>query len=429
MAPTSTRRSSPRQGAPAPAAAPELPPHTLEDGTKVNPATGEVVDDDPPIDPEKVREAYQREDIARRAAEAAREALAEAERSELPPGQIGTLVITGTPRQRAALFAAMAQVLGEVSRVPKNGWNAHFNYPFATEADVMDVVRPAMSRAGLCLFPSVEQMNGGAGSAVTGTMGVTFAHAAGATVTTTWMGMVKPAGEKDDKGYWKLYTGVMKYVVLKTFMVPTGDEPEADGNHQGDGRQNSGNRQQRRDRQQARREQRQQDDDGTPAAVDQLRRLDRLAAHQLVPEGVRTRIRASLESGTMTAAQAQDTEAYLRRNIGAAGGDAAAWLADPTPNGNGKHPEPASTPAQAGAPAEDTPPAEGKITTAQAQRIHVIAGKEGWDDGALRLYLHETYGSDHARDCPAATYEDVVANLSIPSVRDHYLDRSEQTST
>lgn len=149
-------------------------------------------------------------------------------RPEPVPGAqaVGNLTLTGTPEQRAALFAAMAHVLGEVQRVPKTGVNEHFGYRFATEADVTDVVRPAMAAAGLCVFPTVDQVSV-EGLNVRGWMTVTFAHAGGATVTTTWSGFVRMAGEKDDKGLWKLYTGIMKYVILKTFLVPTGDEPEA----------------------------------------------------------------------------------------------------------------------------------------------------------------------------------------------------------
>ncbi len=44
-------------------------------------------------------------------------------------------------------------------------------------------------------------------------------------MTTSWVGQ---GLDNADKGYYKAYTGAVKYFLMKTFMISTGDDPELD---------------------------------------------------------------------------------------------------------------------------------------------------------------------------------------------------------
>lgn len=406
MTPASPRRRAPATAPEPPEAAPQEDAPQAE---TVDLETGEVLDAPHPLTITLAASSNGPID----------DALTEAEYLGVPATTIGTLQITGTARQRALLFAAMASVLGEIHRVPKAGINAHFNYRFATESDVMDVVRPAMARAGLCILPSVETIDLGDGAKiVTGVLSVTFAHAAGATATTLWHGFTRASGDKDDKQVWKLYTGAMKYVVLKTFMVPTGDEPEADG-------QGADERPARRQRSRAR-----STEDAEPAPVElasefQKATLRVLAKDPHVPEEDAQRILARLDR--LTAERAQDAEAYLRRTIAEHGGNPAVASAPVDTRTPGPLDPDADELPLGDAPTEPEPlpPEAGEvlITPKQAARVHALAARAGWNEAWLKLYLVDTIGSEHATDCAAADYGDVTANLDDPATRDYYADR------
>ena len=59
------------------------------------------------------------------------------------------------PQGMGMLAAAMACVLADVGRVPKNGRNNFHGYDYAVEADIVDSVRDSLAANGLVLFPSV----------------------------------------------------------------------------------------------------------------------------------------------------------------------------------------------------------------------------------------------------------------------------------
>lgn len=131
---------------------------------------------------------------------------------------------------QASLYAAMCAASAEMQSVAKSGRNDFHNYDYATEADITQAVRPILARHGLCWFPSVVDHtseplpNSKRGERLsTVTMEIVWCHSSGGTMTTRWVGQGMDAG---DKGYYKAYTGAIKYALLKTFMIPTGDDPE-----------------------------------------------------------------------------------------------------------------------------------------------------------------------------------------------------------
>lgn len=123
------------------------------------------------------------------------------------------------------LHGKLAEVMAEVGRVPKRGRNEFHKYDYATEADIVDAVRGALSSRSVSLVPSVRQVIRD-GTLTTALMAFQFTDGeTGETATYEWAGT---GDDKGDKGLYKAMTGALKYFLLKTFLLPTGDDPEAD---------------------------------------------------------------------------------------------------------------------------------------------------------------------------------------------------------
>jgi len=123
-----------------------------------------------------------------------------------------------------------------VNRVPKNGYNSFHKYNYATESDLTESIRPILFESGLAFFSTVlEQERDGEFTKVK--MEFTLADIeTGETLKSTFWG---EGQDKGDKGLYKAYTGATKYFLMKTFLIPTGDDPEAD--HSTDERNATGN--------------------------------------------------------------------------------------------------------------------------------------------------------------------------------------------
>lgn len=132
------------------------------------------------------------------------------------------------------LVRKLAEVMLEVERVPKNGRNEFHRYDYATEADIADAVRKSMAVRSLMLIPSVEKTEwettttpkGGTQKLCTLTVRFRIMDGeSGEHQDFTIMGQGQDSG---DKATYKALTGAEKYAMLKLFLIPTGDDPEAD---------------------------------------------------------------------------------------------------------------------------------------------------------------------------------------------------------
>jgi len=121
----------------------------------------------------------------------------------------------------------MARVMGATERLPKRGRNDYFNYDFVQDADVLEAVRNAMASVNLALFVSLEQYAREDNRTIAEFV-ITFADGdTGAIHPVSW---AAEAQDKGDKGLNKAATAAVKYCLLKTFLIPTGDDdPDAGG--------------------------------------------------------------------------------------------------------------------------------------------------------------------------------------------------------
>ena len=128
-------------------------------------------------------------------------------------------------KRLSGLYAKMAAVMGRLERIPKRGFNQHFKYEFVTDSDVLDAVRIAMAAEGVCLFVSMTGVQQQDKRTIINFQ-FTFADGeSGQSMPVAWVG---EAIDTQDKGIAKAATSALKYCLLKTFLISTGDEPDTD---------------------------------------------------------------------------------------------------------------------------------------------------------------------------------------------------------
>ena len=132
-----------------------------------------------------------------------------------------------------SLVSKLAEVMAALERLPKLGVNQHFNFRYVTEADVLDSVRAELGRRHVLMLPTLrdtqfEKVGTKTGSMTFCTLKVDFTFMdgdTGETLVVSMMGQGTDAGA-GDKAFYKALSGATKYVILKTFLLSSGDDPE-----------------------------------------------------------------------------------------------------------------------------------------------------------------------------------------------------------
>lgn len=133
------------------------------------------------------------------------------------------------------LARKLALVLREVGKVPKSGHNAFHKYDYVTENDLVYAVRDKLSAAGIFVFTSIEsqeievfQDEQSKKQSVLTKVQTRHTFVDGETGEQFSVLSQGQGADTGDKGGYKAATGAMKYFLYKCFMIPTGDDPEAD---------------------------------------------------------------------------------------------------------------------------------------------------------------------------------------------------------
>lgn len=129
-----------------------------------------------------------------------------------------------------SLVRKLSEVMAAVERVEKKGHNAHFNYDFVRETDMLAAVRPEFAKRQLLMTMSAQHEHAKQnGNILTVPYIVTiYDGESGETLAFTVLG----AGQDtQDKGPYKALTGAVKYALMKLLLIDTGDDPENE-NHQ-----------------------------------------------------------------------------------------------------------------------------------------------------------------------------------------------------
>lgn len=141
---------------------------------------------------------------------------------------------TNGAKDRATLYKKIAAVTAAVSRIPKNGENTFHRYRYATESDITDGLRALLHDNGLAFLPpsviawerdeTIDNPKLGPRTRVL----VQFAIGCTETGEVFTAQLWGEGQDTSDKGFYKAYTGAVKYFLMKTFLIATGDDPEQD---------------------------------------------------------------------------------------------------------------------------------------------------------------------------------------------------------
>lgn len=117
-------------------------------------------------------------------------------------------------------------VMEAVTNVAKDKTNSHFNYRYASDEAIVTAVRAEAVKQKLVFIPNqLEVVKNGDFTRLHVEYTILDADS-GESVQTRVYG---EGQDKGDKGVYKAATGAEKYFLLKTFLIPTGDDPENDG--------------------------------------------------------------------------------------------------------------------------------------------------------------------------------------------------------
>lgn len=124
--------------------------------------------------------------------------------------------------------------MGEVKHIEKRGFNKFHKYKYATESDISDSVRNILSEERVIMLPDIvehttrEHTNNRGNTEYIATVKIKFTFIDGDTGEELSIHGVGEGQDAGDKAVYKAITGATKYALMKAFMIPTGDDPEAD---------------------------------------------------------------------------------------------------------------------------------------------------------------------------------------------------------
>jgi hypothetical protein len=133
--------------------------------------------------------------------------------------------------EKKTLAGKLVAVMMGIHRVKKGGFNEHHRYAFVTAEDVSDMVRDLLAEQGIAFMPSMESYEmiptaSGKGHIARVKFIMRFLDSESSEVQeATWF---SEAMDTQDKALNKAATAAVKYFLLKTFLISTGDEPDTD---------------------------------------------------------------------------------------------------------------------------------------------------------------------------------------------------------
>ena len=125
----------------------------------------------------------------------------------------------------------LAEVRRRIGYIQKRGHNERFNYNYVTAADIAGSVGDILSELGVVVIPSLENITyesatgrGEPARMARVVMAYTFSDVdSGEEIVAKVAGQGLDSG---DKAPYKAMTGALKYALLQSFLLATGDDPE-----------------------------------------------------------------------------------------------------------------------------------------------------------------------------------------------------------
>lgn len=139
-----------------------------------------------------------------------------------------------TAVETSSLYRKLAEVVTEVGAVAKDGTNTFQNYKYTSAEAMLTAIRGPLSAKLIALMPSLTAISEreyttskGKASVIT-TAHVTFTMVDGESGERHECAWAGQGDDPADKGLGKAYTNAIKTFLREQFLIPQGDDPEAD---------------------------------------------------------------------------------------------------------------------------------------------------------------------------------------------------------
>jgi hypothetical protein len=131
----------------------------------------------------------------------------------------------------AKLMQKLNDIMSSIQPMEKLGLNTFSNYKYLSDEQIIMTVRKELCKNGVHMIVSTKDA-----MIVEAVCKMTrvyvevkfFDVTDGECITVQGIG---DGADKGDKGIYKAITGAVKYVLIKNFMLPTGDDPEVNSEH------------------------------------------------------------------------------------------------------------------------------------------------------------------------------------------------------
>lgn len=136
---------------------------------------------------------------------------------------------------KPSLAGKLVSVMSELGPIQKTGWNNFHRYHYLKEDDIVNAVRPLLTKHGVAIIPNVleehvsERPTAKGGSEVLSRLRVEYTFVDIESGEQLPVVSVGHGSDPGDKAAYKALTGALKYALRQLFMISEGGEdPEAD---------------------------------------------------------------------------------------------------------------------------------------------------------------------------------------------------------
>tara|TARA_R110002020_G_scaffold55103_13_gene153177 strand:- start:126 stop:896 length:771 start_codon:yes stop_codon:yes gene_type:complete len=130
-----------------------------------------------------------------------------------------------TAESQKSLVQKLASIMKAVSPIAKTGYNDFQKYSYAEERAINAAIRMHLADADVMILPSIESIQRDGLLTTVQTEYTIIDGQSGETLTCRWAGT---GSDKQDKGLYKAITGSNKYMLMKLFLLETGDSNGSD---------------------------------------------------------------------------------------------------------------------------------------------------------------------------------------------------------
>jgi len=134
--------------------------------------------------------------------------------------------------EKLNLATKVAMIMQAVEYINKGGTNTSQGYKFVQATDVAKVVRHELGKLNVAMLPvNIDVISEGLtpkGTQSLLTVRYTWRLVDGDSGETLEFQSIGTGADSGDKAAYKAATGALKYALLTAFLIPTGDDPEAD---------------------------------------------------------------------------------------------------------------------------------------------------------------------------------------------------------